>query len=109
MRKWTKKEDDLLKKLVASKSIAEIAEELNLSYGVVKYRISKLGIKIKKPEITPDFIVEQTIKKETEKELIAEALRAHKGNKRKAAQFLGLQRSVLYLKVKKYNLNKNGF
>jgi transcriptional regulator with PAS, ATPase and Fis domain len=46
---------------------------------------------------------------ETEKGIIADALRASKGNKRKAAQYLGLQRSVLYLKMKKYNLNKNGF
>jgi two-component system phosphoglycerate transport system response regulator PgtA len=46
---------------------------------------------------------------ETEKGIIVDALRASKGNKRKAAQYLGLQRSVLYLKMKKYNLNKNGF
>jgi transcriptional regulator with PAS, ATPase and Fis domain len=46
---------------------------------------------------------------ETEKQIIADALRVSRGNKRKAAEYLGMQRSVLYLKMKKYRLNKDRF
>ncbi|PKN24547.1 MAG: sigma-54-dependent Fis family transcriptional regulator [Deltaproteobacteria bacterium HGW-Deltaproteobacteria-21] len=44
---------------------------------------------------------------ETEKKSIAEALRISKRNKRKAAQYLGIQRSLLYNKMKKYKLDKD--
>ena len=44
------------------------------------------------------------IMEETEKENIMRALQYYKGNKRKTALHLGIQRSALYLKLKKYNL-----
>ncbi len=44
------------------------------------------------------------IVEETEKENIMKALQHYKGNKRKTALHLGIQRSALYLKLKKYGL-----
>ena len=39
-----------------------------------------------------------------EKDIILKALQDFNGNKRKTAQHLGIQRSVLYIKLKKYGL-----
>jgi len=44
------------------------------------------------------------IVEETEKENIVRALQHYKGNKRQTALHLGIQRSALYLKLKKYGL-----
>ena len=58
------------------------------------------------------FITTQSnpIKKEIEereKDLILQVLKQTKGNKRKASSLLGMPRSTLYNKIKKYNLAKN--
>lgn len=56
MKKWTTTEDDLLKELASSKTVAEIAEHLQLSYSQVKYRMSKLGLKpFKRASISNDI------------------------------------------------------
>ena len=43
---------------------------------------------------------------ETEKEAIDEAIRACGGNKRKAAEGLGISRTTLYEKMEKYLINR---
>ena len=42
---------------------------------------------------------------DSEREQIVETLRCTKGNKALAAKLLGVHRSTLYEKIKKYNLN----
>jgi transcriptional regulator with PAS, ATPase and Fis domain len=46
----------------------------------------------------------RNIVEEIERENISKTLEYYKGNKRKTAQHLGIQRSVLYLKIKKFGL-----
>ena len=54
MKKWTKKDDNQLKKLAPSKTATEIAREMKLTYGQVSSRLTKLGIKaFKKVKLTP--------------------------------------------------------
>jgi DNA-binding NtrC family response regulator len=44
-------------------------------------------------------------RKEAEKRLIVEALRSANGNKVRAAKMLGIHRTGLYQKIKRYGLN----
>ncbi len=44
MIRWTKEDDKLLKKLIKTKSITEIAREMRLTYHQVRTRLLKLGI-----------------------------------------------------------------
>lgn len=54
------------------------------------------------PDITSNIALNQNLLKKTEKELIDQALLMADGNKTKAAKILGISRSVLYTKLKKY-------
>lgn len=44
-------------------------------------------------------------KKELERAMISEALNQFKGNKKKTAEYLGISRTLLYQKIKEFNLN----
>ena len=46
----------------------------------------------------------KTIKKDFEKEVIAEALEKTENNRTKAAELLGVSRTMLYKKLKEYDL-----
>jgi len=52
----------------------------------------------------PQTLDLRTIKMQAEKEAIARALKATDGNKASAAQLLGIERTVLYDKLKKYDI-----
>jgi PAS domain S-box-containing protein len=56
-------------------------------------------------EIDPDFVIKPpSLGSENEREYIAQALQISSGNKVLAAKLLGLHRSTLYEKLKKYDL-----
>ena len=70
MKKWTKKEDDQLKKLVASEeSTQDIYLKMGLSKYLVEKRILELGLEKPEQSFNPERIVDISIKKDSEKTL----------------------------------------
>ena len=57
-----------------------------------------------KPRAKLSHEAEKTIKKDFEKEVIAEALEKTENNRTKAAELLGVSRTMLYKKLKEYDL-----
>lgn len=57
MNKWTKKEDDILRKYYPLKNITNLASELKKTYQQVRNRLLKLGIPLEKLGKIPNILV----------------------------------------------------
>ena len=68
-----------------------------------EYFDSKHLKKLKRTKCSDNYDI-KTIKKDFEKEVIAEALEKTENNRTKAAELLGVSRTMLYKKLKEYDL-----
>lgn len=68
MRKWTQKEEDYLRDN-PSQTNAEIGQSLQRSEDSVRNKRKRMGLENPEPEITPQAIVERSIKKQAETDL----------------------------------------
>ncbi|MEW6376117.1 MAG: sigma 54-interacting transcriptional regulator [Thermodesulfobacteriota bacterium] len=101
---WPGNVRELINILEQSNFRASPNKEIRLSHLPEEIKAAENSILEK--DSTPEGSLQMRIEK-MEKKCIAEALRISNWNKRKAAQYLGIQRSLLYNKMKKYDLNKD--
>ncbi len=80
--------------------------ENTISYAVVMCRDDKIDVKHLPPEISGEVIHTEKPRtlREIEREAIIQALASTGGNKKKAAELLGISTKTLYNKIKEYGL-----